>query len=97
METALANRVFAHPNVQAIEKAQLNGWEDPGKVFVKAFDDRGQSSQLMRPPASTPVPCPTATEVPVESVTNEDDEDAPRRHVKGRLGISSTGLPPNRS
>jgi phage anti-repressor protein len=42
METALASRVFAHPTVQAIEKAQIEGWQDLGRVFVKAFDVRGQ-------------------------------------------------------
>jgi hypothetical protein len=42
METALASRVFDHPKVKAIEKAQIDGWQDLGRVFVKAFDDRGQ-------------------------------------------------------
>jgi hypothetical protein len=46
METALASRVFAHPTVQAIEKAQIDGWQDLGRVFVKAFDERGQKYSI---------------------------------------------------
>lgn len=42
MQTTLANRVFAHPSVQAIEKAQINGWQDLAKVFVNAFDNRDE-------------------------------------------------------
>ncbi|GAQ92524.1 hypothetical protein KFL_010390050 [Klebsormidium nitens] len=42
MEVALADRVLAHPAVRAIDVSQLEGWEELGKVFVKAFDDKGQ-------------------------------------------------------
>lgn len=42
METALATRILAHPKVEGIEKAQINDWQDLGKVFVRAFDDKGQ-------------------------------------------------------
>ncbi|GAQ91171.1 hypothetical protein KFL_007380050 [Klebsormidium nitens] len=42
MEVALADRVLAHPAVQAIDVSQLDGWEELGKVFVKCFDEKGQ-------------------------------------------------------
>lgn len=42
MATALATRVFAHPQVQAINVSQLDGWQELGAVFVKAFEDRGR-------------------------------------------------------
>lgn len=44
METALATRILSHPKVEAIDKAQMiEGWQDLGKVFVRAFNDRGEN------------------------------------------------------
>jgi hypothetical protein len=42
IDVALVDCVLLHPAVQAVDVSRLNGWEELGKVFVKAFDDRGQ-------------------------------------------------------
>jgi hypothetical protein len=41
MEGALVNRLLEYPAVQAVDVSQLDGWQELGAVFIKAFDNKG--------------------------------------------------------